>query len=184
VKGVVFNMLERIVTREYGEDTWDDLLDASGLDGAYTSLGSYEDADLGKLVSAASAALGTPPDEIVRWFGRNALPLFAVSHPQLFERHSSSRTFVLTLNDIIHPDVRKLYPGAHVPEFTFDSSGPKSLVMGYRSSRKMCSFAEGLLEGAADHFGEKVEIDQPHCMKRGDDSCVLEIAYSAGTPGP
>jgi hypothetical protein len=53
----VFNMLERIVTREYGEDTWDDLLDASGLDGAYTSLGSYDDADLGKLVSAASAEL-------------------------------------------------------------------------------------------------------------------------------
>jgi predicted hydrocarbon binding protein len=55
--------------------------------------------------------------------------------------------------------------------------------MGYRSPRKMC-FPEGLLEGAADHFGEQVEIDQPRCMTRGDDSCVLEIAYSAGAPDP
>ena len=50
--------------------------------------------------------------------------------------------------------------------------------MGYRSPRKMCSFAEGLLLGAADHFGERLTIEQPACMKRGDDQCVLEIAFS------
>ena len=50
--------------------------------------------------------------------------------------------------------------------------------MGYRSPRKMCSFAEGLLLGAADHFGERLTIAQPACMKRGDDHCVLEITFS------
>ena len=67
MKGVVFNLLEQVVTREYGEDTWDDLLDSAGLAGSYTSLGSYGDADLAKLVDAASGAIETPPDEIVRW---------------------------------------------------------------------------------------------------------------------
>jgi Haem-NO-binding len=177
VKGVVFNLLEQIVTREYGEDTWDELLDSAGLEGAYTSLGSYGDADLGKLVDAASGALEISPDEVVRWLGRNALPLFAVSHPKLFERHTSSRTFVLTLNDIIHPEVRKLYPGADVPVFDFASTPTGDLVLGYRSARKMCTFAEGLLEGAADHFGEQVVIEQPRCMKRGDEDCVIEIAF-------
>lgn len=32
----MFNLLEQLVSRDYGEDTWDDLLDEAGLDGAYT----------------------------------------------------------------------------------------------------------------------------------------------------
>jgi Haem-NO-binding len=190
LKGVVFNLLEQLVARDYGEDTWDDLLDEAGLDGAYTSLGSYDDADLFRLVGAASTALDISPDDLVRWFGRNALPLFADSYPQFFTPHTSARTFVLTLNDIIHPEVRKLYPGADVPEFDFepdpDQQGP--LRMGYRSHRQMCSFAEGLLEGAAQHYGEQAHIRQPTCMKRGDESCLLEISFelaaAESVPGP
>ena len=30
MKGVVFNLLEQVVVREYGENVWDDLLDATG----------------------------------------------------------------------------------------------------------------------------------------------------------
>jgi len=177
MKGVVYNLLERLVVRDHGEDTWDALLDASGLDGVYTSLGSYPDEDLTKLVRAAAEALALPADDVVQWFGRNALPLFAERYPQLFEHHSSTRSFVLTLNDIIHPEVRKLYPGADVPEFDF-SMREGTLVMGYRSTRKLCSFAEGLLLGAADHFGERLAIEQPSCMKRGDEQCVLELAFT------
>lgn len=178
MKGVVFNVLEELVTRNYGEDTWDALLERSRLDGAYTSLGSYPDEDLIKLVGVASDALEMPPDDVVRWFGRNALPLFVDRYPQLFEPHDSTRSFVLTLNDIIHPEVRKLYPGADVPEFDFDLSSNGALVMGYRSQRKLCAFAEGLLEGTAVHYGERLTIKQPQCMNRGDERCVLEITFT------
>jgi hypothetical protein len=177
VKGVVFNLLEQLVARDFGEDTWDALLEASELDGVYTSLGSYPDEDLAKLVDAASDALAMPTDEVVVWLGRNALPLFAERYPQLFAPHDSTRPFVLTLNDIIHPEVRKLYPGADVPVFDFEVR-EELLVMGYRSPRKLCSFAVGLLLGAADHFGEQLTIAQPLCMKRGDDQCVLEIEFT------
>ena len=177
MKGVVFNLLEQLVARDFGADTWDALLDASELDGVYTSLGSYPDVDLAKLVSAASDTLGMPADDVVLWFGRNALPLFAEHYPQLFAPHDSTRSFVLTLNDIIHPEVRKLYPGADVPEFDFDVRDGV-VVMGYHSPRKLCSFAEGLLLGAADHYGERLTIEQPVCMKRGDAQCVLEIAFA------
>ena len=177
MKGVVFNLLEQLVARDFGADTWDALLDASELDGVYTSLGSYPDEDLVKLVSAAAGALAMPDDDVVLWFGRNALPLFAERYPQLFEPHDSTQSFVLTLNDIIHPEVRKLYPGADVPEFDFDVRD-EVLVMGYRSPRKLCSFAEGLLLGAADRYGERLTIEQPSCMKRGDSQCVLELAFA------
>jgi hypothetical protein len=178
MKGIVFNLLEEIVSREYGEDTWDALLEAAGLDCAYTSLGSYSDGDLMSLVGVASSALDTPPDEIVRWFGRNAVPLFADRYPQFFEPHGSTRSFILTLNQVIHPEVRKLYPGADVPVFDFDTSSDEVLLMGYASPRKLCAFAEGLIEGTPAHYGEEARIKQPKCMVRGDEKCVLEITFS------
>ena len=178
MKGIVFNLLEEVVSRDHGEDVWDTLLESAELDGAYTSLGSYPDGDLIKLVGAASSALALSADEIVRWFGRSALPLFADRYPKFFEPHASTRAFVLTLNSIIHPEVRKLYPGADVPEFDYDTSSDEVLVMGYRSARKMCAFAEGLIEGAASHYGEVALIKQPTCMTRGDEKCVLEISFS------
>ncbi len=181
VKGIVFNLLEQVVFRDYGDNTWDDLLSAAGLVGAYTSLGSYPDEHLGKLVGVASEALDLPAQDVIRWFGREALPALAQAYPMFFTPHSETRSFLLTLNDIIHPEVRKLYPGADVPEFDFDTLPDGSLRMGYHSHRKLCSFAEGLIEGAASQFGEQVAILQPRCMLRGDETCELEIAFSRGT---
>lgn len=179
MKGVVFNILETLVTREHGEDLWDDLLDDAGVHGAYTSLGNYGDAELHALVSAAAARWDQEPEEVVRWFGREAIPVFAELYPQLFSPHDSARAFVLTLNAIIHPEVRKLYPGADVPTFDFDTTDPDVLALGYRSARKLCAFGEGLLEGAARHYGEVARIDQPECLLRGDERCLLRVTFAA-----
>jgi hypothetical protein len=175
MKGIVFNILERVVTNELGADTWDALIEAAKVDGAYTALGNYEDAQLLALVAAASKALGKPPTEIERWFGRKALPIFYERYPSLFMPHKSTLPFLLTLNDIIHPAVRQFYPGADVPDFDFERRGEHALVMGYQSKRQLCAFAEGLIEGAADHYGETATITQAKCMLRGDPKCVLAI---------
>lgn len=180
MKGLVFNLLEDLVRRDHGDAAWDALLDASGVSGVYTSLGNYPDADLYRLVGAASQALGADAADIVRWFGREALPLLAARVPEVFRPHTSTRAFVLTLNDIIHPEVRKLYPGADVPDFDFETSDSGHLRMTYRSHRRLCTFAEGLIEGAARYYGERVEIAQPMCMHRGDAACVLDIAFFPG----
>jgi heme-NO-binding protein len=177
LKGIIFNVFEQLVARDRGEDAWDRLLEDSGLGGAYTSLGSYPDTDLSMLVEAGSAAWDVPADELVRWLGREALPLFAERYPQFFDPHRTTADFLLTLNEIIHPEVRKLYPGALVPVFDCKASDHR-LTMGYRSERKLCMFGEGLIAGAAVHYGETVAIEQPTCMNRGDDSCVLEISFS------
>jgi hypothetical protein len=176
VKGVVFNLLEEFVRRAHGEDVWDALLARARLEGAYTSLGNYADEDLGALVGAASQMLGQPPAVIVRTFGRQALPMLAEKYPNFFRPFPSTRPFLLALNEIIHPEVNKLYRGAETPEFDFDATSPDVLVMGYASRRRLCEFAQGLIEGAAAHYGEEVAIEQTRCMDRGDLRCEFHIA--------
>ena len=175
MKGVVFDLFEQAIVRHHGEDAWDDLLGKAGLSGAYTSLGSYPDADLGRLVEGTAATYDMDPQDVIRWFGREALPLLAGAYPEFFTHHTTTRPFLLTLNDIIHPEVRKVYPGADVPWFDISDSADGDLVMGYTSHRRLCAFAEGLIQGAAAHYAEPVAIEQPVCMLRGDDACSLVV---------
>jgi hypothetical protein len=183
MKGIVFNLLEQVVSTAHGEEVWDTLLEDAGLEGAYTAVGSYPDGDLFALVGAACKRLDLPADAVIRWFGRNALPLLRDTYPAFFEPFDSTKPFLLTLNDVIHPEVRKLFAGADVPEFGFDDRASAVLAIEYQSHRKLCHFGEGLILGAADHFGEEVNIIQEMCMHNGDPNCVLVCSFTRGEHG-
>ncbi|GAC1443771.1 MAG: heme NO-binding domain-containing protein [Mycobacteriales bacterium] len=179
MKGVIFNLAEQVVTDDYGADTWDQLLEDADVDGAFTSLGNYPDEQLFALVDAAAARLGMESSAVVRRIGEGAMPLLARRYPAFFAPHTATRPFLLTLNDIIHPEVRKLYPGADVPVFGFEELGEDVLLLQYRSHRKLCALAEGFTAGAATHYGQTVVIHQTSCMLTGADHCVLHCTFSA-----
>jgi hypothetical protein len=129
-----------------------------------------------RLVGAASAALKLPADDVVRWFGGTPCRFLPKSTRISSSRTSRHARFSLTLNDVIHSEVRKLYPGAEVPVFTYDTSSSEVLLMHYSSPRKLCALAEGFIEATAAHFDEELSLDQPECMKRGDEKCVLRVS--------
>ncbi len=158
MKGVIFNLLEEAVTVEFGSDTWEDLLDDAGLDGAYTSLGDYDDAQVAALVSAASKRLSITSGEVLMWFGQRAMPMLRKRYPALFADHASSRGFVMSVNKIVHPEVRKLYSGTKCPFFHFREAEDGSVAIRYESSRGLFDLARGFVLGAAALWGERVDI--------------------------
>jgi hypothetical protein len=183
MKGIIFNLLEEVLSEEFGESAWDQLLDKVGVDGAYTSLASYPDVELMGLLEGLPALSGLRGNDLLRWFGRASMPVLAERYPVFFKGHASTRSFLLTLNNIIHPEVRKLYPGADVPVFDFDPVGDApaaddTMVVGYRSARKLCALAEGFIQGAAEIFGEEVRVEQPLCMNQGDERCAIVCKFT------
>lgn len=177
MKGVVFNLLEETVTRAFGPDTWDALLDASDVSGAYTSLGNYPDSEIEALVAAAGQALSLDRDAVLRWFGTNAMPVLAELYPDFFSGAPDARSFVEGVNTIIHAEVRKLYPGAECPHFRMhDEAG--DLLMDYVSSRNMCALAQGFVEGAAAWYGQPVEFQHTACTAHGDPHCTFKLAWA------
>jgi hypothetical protein len=177
VKGIIFNLLEEVVTQHYGEDAWDDLLDGAAVSGSYTSLGSYPDDEALRLISNAAESLNSTPFEMLRWFGQEAMPLLAVRYPAYFRAHTTTRPFVLSVNSIIHPEVRMVYPGADVPTCGFRNEPDGSLVMTYNSGRRFCALAVGFMEGAAAYYGETVSVDQIQCMHRGGPVCEYRVTF-------
>jgi hypothetical protein len=180
VKGVIFNLLEEVVVTAHGDRVWDDLLDAAGLDGVYTSLGSYDDAEMQRLVSVAATALSISDDEVLRWFGQQAIPNMVQRWPDYFSAHERTLPFLRSLNSVIHPEVRKLYSGAYCPHFDFTSHQDGSLLIGYRSPRRLCGLAHGFILGAADHYGEKLTVRHLECMQEGDNRCLVAVSATDG----
>ena len=74
--------------------------------------------------------------------------------------------------------MRKLYPGADVPDFEFHRPSEETLVVTYRSKRKLCKLAEGMFDGSARHYAQVVTIELPLCVNRGDDRCELVCTFS------
>jgi hypothetical protein len=174
MKGVLFNAVEEAVSREWGEDMWDDLLIAANVDGAYTALGNYPDEQLVALVNAAAERLNAPLEDVLRTLGRITFVSLLTRYRGYLGQAASVREFLPTVNDIIHPEVLKLYPGASVPRFVLRDAGDH-LELDYLSVRNLCTLAEGLVLGVADHYGEPVVVDQPSCKNRGDSRCTIRI---------
>jgi len=184
LKGVIFNLLEAVATERWGEDAWDDILEAAGVEGAYTAIGNYADEEFQVLL--LKLPTDEPVDTRLRWFGRSAMPLLAQRYPEFFVEYPNTYHFLLTINDVIHREVRKLYPDADVPVFDLEPSGDlaeggvRRVIMGYRSARRLCRLAEGFILGAADHFGEEVHVSQRECMLLGADRCGLVCTFRKG----
>jgi hypothetical protein len=157
VKGIIFEVVEEVVIQKFGEDTWDELLADAGVDGVWTTLGSYPDEQLGAIVAAAADRLGVSTPDVLRLVGRAAFSGLVAHHPELLDGHQSSRSVLMGLNAIIHPEVMKLYPDATVPWFGVTEQGELMEIV-YRSDRSLGPLAEGLAQGAGDHFGEVVEV--------------------------
>ncbi|WP_107866075.1 heme NO-binding domain-containing protein [Agitococcus lubricus] len=177
MKGIVFNLLEEVVSQHHGVDMWDTLLEDAKLTGIYTSLGSYPDGDMHALVMAAAQRLSLEPNAVLRWFGQQAMPILAQRYPIFFAAHTSTRPFLMSLNHIIHPEVKKIYAGAEVPIFDFQHDPDGSLLMGYHSARHLCALAQGFAEGAASYYHETLVIDELNCMHRGDSKCLFHIQF-------
>lgn len=182
MKGIIFDVVAEIVISKHGEDAWDSILVAAGSDGVYTALGSYPDSDLMALVAASGDALNLTPDQTLVVLGQHAFGVFSQRYPELLTGIDSLRTCLSSLNTIIHPEVLKLYPSATPPDFELTDLPNGDLRLRYISRRHLCRLAEGLVLGAADHFGEDVVLLHESCRDRGDEQCTLKVNWTADGP--
>lgn len=177
MKGVVFNIVEEVVVGLYDEDTWDDVIDAAGVHGVYSSPGSYPDEDLYAIVGAAAELLGVEVPALLRIVGQKAFHGLARRYPDLVGSHTDTLAFIRHVEDYIHPEVKKLYPGAVLPEFEFADLENGMTRMIYRSPRGLHHLAEGLLEGAAERFGQTIEVQRPD-VEAGPEATVFDLAVT------
>lgn len=181
MKGIIFTEFNQLVEETWGLETWEHLLDevAPPCGGAYTAGDTYPDDELFALVGALSKRTQTPVAGLVRAFGAYLLPHLARLYPGFF-KVKTAKQFLRSVHAIIHVEVKKLYPEAVLPTITYEDPADDRLVMLYRSPRKLCPLAEGLIDGSAKHFRTSIQWAHPRCLLKGDDHCRLDLRFGAG----
>lgn len=157
MKGIIFNVVEEVVTELFDAETWDQLLADARLDGAYTALGNYEDHELESILAAGCQALGQDRPGLLRIVGRRSLEKLSDRVPDSLTNAPDPFTFIERVNSIIHPEVLKLYPGSMPPVFECERRDDRLLV-NYRSSRDLGALAEGLLTAVGDRFDLTLDV--------------------------
>jgi len=145
----------------------------------YLPTGVYPDAEAVGILGEVAHATDAPLPDVVERFGEFLAPhLLKVADSEI-DPSWTLLDLVERTESIIHAMVRVRNPGAKPPVLETLRVGPRELQLIYRSSRRMCRLASGLIRGMAGRLGEPVEIEETSCMHRGDPFCSFLIR----TPG-
>jgi len=162
MKGVVFTEFLDMVEQKFGYETVDHILTAEELKsgGIYTAVGTYEHAEMVQLITHLNAKTNIEVPTLLKEFGKYLFGTFQSNYGSFFDKASDSFSFLESIEQYIHVEVKKLYPDAELPKFESKRIGNNTLELVYYSERRMSDFAEGLIEKTLEHYKEVATIDK------------------------
>jgi predicted hydrocarbon binding protein len=174
--GLILVELKRFTEAENGNGAWRHLLHEAGLaDRTYVMGETYPDAEVAALVGAAARHRGADVQTVLQQFGEFiASTLMSVYKPFIKPEWKTLDMIEHTENNI-HRAVRLRDPLAIPPRLQVRRVSPSEVVVIYESERKMCALAKGIARGVAQHYGERIEINELSCMLKGRPSCTIAI---------
>ena len=154
----------------------------------YLPSGVYPDADAVQLLQSLAESTGHPLPEVLERFGRFLAPHLVRIAGQHVDPGWRTLDLIEHTESIIHAMIRNTNPGAAPPVLQAVRPAPDELHLVYGSQRRLCALALGLMHGLAEHYHERIEVDEPSCMHRGDPfcsfvvRCVAHDTHSSASP--
>jgi hypothetical protein len=173
MKGIIFTEFLEMVEDSFSPEIADRMLEACALPsgGVYTAVGTYDHHEMVQLVSQLSTITGVAVPDLLRTYGKHLFGRFVTRYPHFFAGVPTVFAFLQNIEGYIHVEVRKLYPDADLPSFTYETPDARHLTLIYRSTRPFAALAEGLIMGCIAHFGEPVAV-QCEDLSDGQGRCV------------
>jgi predicted hydrocarbon binding protein len=146
--------------------------------------GVYPDAEAAAMLGDLAAAAGRPLPTLVTDFGEFLAPHLVKVAGAFIEPDWTTLDLVEHTETLIHRMVRSTNPGAAPPVLEVFRSAPDEIQVVYSSRRRLCALATGIIRGLAAHFQERVAIEEPSCMLRGDPFCSFVVHREHGDAAP
>ena len=160
MKGLIFTEFLEMVESRHGLEMVDRLIQRSDLPsgGAYTSVGTYDHAELVRMIVELSAATSLPVKSLIRGFGIYLFMRLAAGYPAFFRGVDSTQEFLAHVEDHIHVEVLKLYPDAELPRVIYRRLDSGQCEVRYSSTRPFGDLAEGLILGCIEYFKQPLTL--------------------------
>ncbi|MFK7966870.1 MAG: heme NO-binding domain-containing protein [Burkholderiaceae bacterium] len=182
MKGVVFNVLEEFIIAHSDERTYEEIFALCPLKShqGYVGPGTYPDTDLNSIIDTTCRRLGLEPDHAVELFGEFLFSRLVNKYPQFISEHHDPLTFLKTVDEVIHVEVRKLMRDTNLPSIKCtDGAASGVLIVDYQSNRSLCRLMRGLLIGVGVYFNVPLSISETQCVRDGADSCRFDVMNPA-----
>jgi hypothetical protein len=178
MKGHIFDLLEKFIREQVGEDALYEIIDACSFDtsAAFVRSAVYPDDNLYEMVGRAVDRLGIEPEVAHAAFGRWIIPELGNLMPGVFDRYDGPCAFLAGLDEMHQVSLKKIYPDAEPPRFAYQSINEEEGVIRYQSPRGLHHFMAGCLEGVADVYGVRFAIEwEPPASGTGCDYRVRVV---------
>ncbi|WP_135851518.1 heme NO-binding domain-containing protein [Halorussus salinus] len=179
--GIIFKSLKDFVVRDHGHETWDTVRHAADLDGrVYLPIDTYDDGELVRLVEAIGDETGTAIPDLLEEFGRFAAGQLLATYGNVVADDWTTLDVVANAEENIHTVLRAHNPDLDPPELDCrreeTDDGERQVRVRYRSPRRLCFVAKGIVRGVADHYDEEVRVAEPTCTHREGNHCELVVS--------
>lgn len=174
--GIIFKSLKDFVVAEYDHDAWDEVRSRAGLDQrVYLPIDTYDDAELVDLVEAVADLTGEPIPDLLESYGRFVAGQLLDTYGNVVREEWDALDLVANAEDRIHAVLREHNPDLSPPTLACRRDDESRVTVFYRSRRRLCFVAKGIVHGVADHHGESVTVTETTCMHEGADYCQLVV---------
>lgn len=178
--GLVNKAVEEMVCLHHGEEAWEKIKAAAGVDvDVFMSNEAYPDDVTYRLVGAASEVLGVSVERILFGFGEHwVLHTARDAYGGLLQAAGKTLPeFLQNLPDF-HSRVSMIFPDLRPPQFSCSDIGPDSLRLHYRSHRKgLAPFVIGLISGLGKMFDTPVTARRVESVDDGADHDVFLLSW-------
>jgi len=160
VKGVVINCIEELVTTQFGQRKWQEVLNEAGLDPArvFLAITDVAEDDTMRLIQAVGKTLNLSLQQVADAFGDYWVNVYAPRiYHGYYEKAKTAKDFLLQI-DHVHIQMTKQLKEARPPRFRYEWEDAKTLIMHYHSHRGLMPIMFGLIKGVAKYFQEDLQI--------------------------
>lgn len=164
---MLLGLVRETLVKQYGQPLWDALVTAEE-----TRLRDrIEGADVGPVADL-------PSDALVCWLARQSVSALRDTYPSLFGRHDDLADFVRSFGDELPVAADRGMTESRPARFTYHDTPDGDLLVRIEAESPICALIEGVIAGAALHYDERVTIEELKCRKRGDNACLIRIAFA------
>ena len=178
--GMINKAIRTLVTREVGEEVWEQVLESSGIDeDVFEDLEAYDDGVTFSLVGATAETLGLPASDVLEMFGVYwATDVAPKGYGEYFNAFGDDFESFVSGLDEMHVRISEMLPSLSPPSFDIEKLGENHFKIHYKSPREgLAPLAIGTLKGIAQHFGGEADIKQIE-YKGTDDHDVFDVQFN------
>lgn len=187
--GLIFVTWERYLCERYSETVLKLYREEIGETAATSPLASrtYNDEVLLAGMEVACKLTGVTLDKILWEYGRYFMLNGLTSHlcAYLLTKVNNGRDLLLMMRKA-HAQMRRLPDGLTPPLFEYQaiSPSPDEVSLVYDSPRQLCTLLWGVIEGAAQRYGQRAQVVELSCVKHGSPVCRFDVRFSEPVSKP